>query len=60
MTKTLKTIELTRRIREAHAARLKEKTHAERIAFYRAKAQAFRKQAEVQLQEQVQNENKAS
>jgi hypothetical protein len=49
---TLKTIEMTRRIRDAHYEQLKEKSHAERIAFYRAKARAFRKKADAVLQDQ--------
>lgn len=48
----LKTIEMTRQIREAHYEQLKENSHAERIAFYRAKARAFRKNADAVLQEQ--------
>jgi hypothetical protein len=35
----VKAIELIRRIREAHAKQLEGKTQAEKIAFYRAKAQ---------------------
>lgn len=41
----VKTIELVRRIREAHYEQLQGKTHAEQIAFYRAKAQQMNKRA---------------
>ncbi len=49
---TLKTLEMTRQIRDAHYERLKEKSLAERIAFYRAKARAFRKNVDAGSQEQ--------
>ena len=42
----VKTMELIRRIREAHYEQLQGKTHAEQIAFYRAKAQQMNKRAE--------------
>lgn len=45
----VKTIELIRRIREAHYEQLEGKTHAEQIAFYRAKAQQMNKRAEAML-----------
>ncbi|MBE7552506.1 MAG: hypothetical protein HS126_15665 [Anaerolineales bacterium] len=45
----MKTIELIRRIREAHYEQLQGKTHAEQIAFYRAKAQQMNKRAEAML-----------
>lgn len=40
-TPNLKTVELTRQIRDRHYEQLKGKTHAERIAFYEQKAQAW-------------------
>ncbi len=45
----VKTIELIRRIREAHYEQLQGKTHAEQIAFYRAKAQRMNKRAEARF-----------
>lgn len=41
----MKTIELIRRIREAHYEQLQGKAQAEQIAFYRAKAQQMNKRA---------------
>lgn len=41
MIPTLKTLELTRRIREQHAEQLKTLSPAERIAYYRQQAQAL-------------------
>ncbi len=43
-TTTLDTIEMTRRIRDALYEELKDKSLPERLAFYRAKAQAFHHQ----------------
>ncbi len=43
----IKTMELVRQIRNSHYEQLKGKTHAERIAFYRAKAASM--QAKIQL-----------
>jgi hypothetical protein len=45
----VKTIELIRRIREAHYEQLQGKTRAEQIAFYQAKAQQMNKRAEAML-----------
>jgi hypothetical protein len=45
----VKTMELIRRIRAAHYEQLQGKTHAEQIAFYRAKAQQMNKRAETML-----------
>jgi hypothetical protein len=59
MTKmTLKTIEMIRRIRDEHYEQVKDKSHTERIAFYRAKARSFRQQVSQSLQEQQQAETK--
>lgn len=41
MKKTFDTVEMTRRIRDAHAEQLKNATPDERIRFYREKAQRF-------------------
>lgn len=38
---TLKTVELTRRIRDAQHEQLKDKTWEERVAFYKAQALAL-------------------
>lgn len=45
----VKTIELIRRIREAHYQQLQDKTHAEQITFYRAKAQQMNQRAKAML-----------
>jgi hypothetical protein len=37
----IKTVEMTRRIRDAHYAELADKTPEERIAFYRERAKAL-------------------
>ena len=54
-TKNIKALEMTRRIRERHAEQLAGYSTAERIAFYRAKAQAMRAKAEAKLQTQTAN-----
>ena len=54
-TTRIKAVELVRRIRDNHYEQLKDKTREERIAFYRAKAQALHEKAHLLLQEQ-QNE----
>ena len=41
--KKINTIEMTRKIRDEHARRLAGKSHAERIAFYRARAKKLEK-----------------
>jgi uncharacterized protein YdbL (DUF1318 family) len=45
----VKTMELIRRIREAHYQQLQDKTQAEQIAFYRAKAQQMNQRAKAML-----------
>ncbi|MBV9787579.1 MAG: hypothetical protein JOZ51_05365 [Chloroflexi bacterium] len=47
---TIKAVEVVRRIRDAHYEQLKNKTRAERLAFYRAKSQSFQEKAEELLQ----------
>ena len=59
MTKmTLKTIEMTRRIGDEHYEQVKDKSYAERVAFYRAKARSFERQVNQSLQERQQAETK--
>ena len=41
--KKINTIEMTRKIRDEYAKQLAGKTHAERIAFYRERAQKLEK-----------------
>ncbi|HEY0738899.1 MAG TPA: hypothetical protein VGD69_28530 [Herpetosiphonaceae bacterium] len=48
---TIKTVALVRRIRDAHYEQLKDKTRAERIAFYRAKFQSLYEKAQKLLQD---------
>ncbi len=50
-TKKIKTIEMTRKIRDEHAKRLAGKSHAERIAFYRERAKKIEKKIPVLLSE---------
>jgi endonuclease III len=47
---TIKTVEVVRRIRDAHYEQLKNKTRAERIAFYRHKSQSLYEKAQKLLQ----------
>ena len=49
--KKIKTIEMTRKIRDKHAKRLAGKTHAEQIAFYREQAEKMEKKLPVLLSE---------
>jgi len=49
MTPKLKTVELVRRIRDQHYEQLKDKTHAERIAFYAQQAKELHAQLQVML-----------
>jgi hypothetical protein len=51
-TTKIKAIELVRRIRDNHYEQLKDKTREERLAFYRAKAEALHEKAHLLLQEQ--------
>ncbi len=55
-TTNIKAVELVRRIRDNHYEQLKDKTREERMAFYRAKAQALHEKAHLLLQEQQDEE----
>lgn len=55
-TSKINAVELVRRIRDNHYEQLKDKTRAERLAFYRAKAQALHEKAHLLLQEQQDEE----
>lgn len=60
MTKTpIDTVAMTRRIRNAHAERLKGKSSAERIAFYRKKARTLHIQRESKKSEQARMEERS-
>jgi hypothetical protein len=48
-TNKVNTIEMTRRIRDAIYEQIKDKTPAERLAFYREKAQALYDQLGIQV-----------
>ena len=59
MTKpTLKAVEMTRRIRDQHYEQLKDKTYAERIAFYQEQARELHTRLRARLQEQREAEQK--
>lgn len=49
---TLKTVEMTRQIRDRHFEQLKDKTPTERIAFYRQQAQELHRRLHIPLPEQ--------
>ena len=49
---SIKAVELVRNIRDNHYEQLKDKSRVERLAFYRAKAQALHEKVQVSLQEQ--------
>ena len=49
--KKIKTIEMTRNIRDEHAHQLAGKSHAERIAFYRERTRKMEKKLPVLLSE---------
>jgi hypothetical protein len=51
-TTRLKTVEMTRRIRDQHYEQLKDKTPTERIAFYRQQAQELHRRLHIPLPEQ--------
>ena len=57
-TPTLKAVEMTRRIRDQHYEQLKDKTHAERIAFYQKQAQELHMRLRATLQERNDTESK--
>ena len=52
----LKAVEMTRRIRDQHYEQLKDKTHAERIAFYKQQAQELHARLGIVLQERPETE----
>ena len=49
--KKINTIEMTRKIREKSAKQLKNKSHAERIAYYRERAKKMEKKITALLEE---------
>ena len=49
--KKIKTLEMTRKIRDEHAKKLAGKSHAERIAFYRERARKMEKKIPALLKE---------
>ncbi len=51
--KKINTIEMIRKIREKNAKQLKNKSHAERIAFYRERAKKMEKRIPALLEEIV-------
>lgn len=55
-TTKINVVELVRRIHDNHYEQLKDKTRKERLAFYRAKAQALHEKAHLLLQEQQDEE----
>ena len=54
--KTIKAVEMVRRIRDAHYEQLRGKSPEERIAFYRSKARSLRAENATQRQERSTNE----
>ena len=52
----MKALEMTRRIRDQHYEQLKDRTHAERIAFYKQQAQELHTRLRLVLQEQSEKE----
>ena len=48
----LKAVEMTRRIRDQHYEQLKDKTHAERIAFYQQQAQELHTRLRAMLRQE--------
>jgi hypothetical protein len=57
---TLKTIELTRRIRDAQHEQLKDKTWEERVAFYKEQARALHEALQKTPQRQQKQEEDAA
>lgn len=55
-TPTLKAVEMTRRIRDQHYEQLKDKTHAERIAFYQEQARELHMRLRATLQKRAEAE----
>jgi hypothetical protein len=57
---TLKTVELTRRIRDAQHEQLKDKTWKERMAFYKEQARALHETLQRTPQRQPKQEEEAA
>ena len=57
---TLKTVEMTRRIRDAHHEQLKNKTWEERVAFYKEQARALHEALQRTPQRQQKQEEEAA
>jgi hypothetical protein len=57
-TSNLKAVEMRRHIRDQHYEQLKDKTYAERIAFYQQQAQELHTRLGVTLQQQHEAESK--
>ena len=53
----MKALEMTRRIRDQHYEQLKDRTHTERIAFYKQQAQELHTRLRLVLQEQSEKEH---
>ncbi len=58
--KTIKAVEMVRRIRDEHYEQLRDKSPEERMAFYRAKARRFQAEIAPSHQEQPANERKSA
>ena len=56
----LKTVEMTRRIRDAHHEQLKDKTWEERVAFYKEQARALHEALRKPPQRQHKKDEKAA
>ena len=52
MKNRIKAVDMTRRIRDTHYEQLKDKTHQERIAFYRKKSRSVQARASSLLHKQ--------
>lgn len=57
---TLKAVEMTRRIRDAHHEQLKDKTWEERVAFYKEQARALHEALQKTPQQQQKQEEDAA
>ena len=56
----MKAVKMTRRIRDAHYEQLEDKTWEERVAFYRAQAQALHEQLGKTQHQQSKQKEKAA
>jgi hypothetical protein len=54
--KTIKAVEMVRRIRDEHYEQLRDKSPEERMAFYRAKARRFQAEIDPPHRDQPANE----